>query len=284
MPFPFESSFFDLRKSLAMPIMPSGPRPKSGKRPEVEAPTAPWTMPWTADGVALRSPEKFDGEVPRDDEERSKDGWNMDSMVSAKKMTLVLWSIARPRGFGVGSMSKGRTFIQLSHVFTWWYISPLFHERKGLDLCRMCWFYFAHRAGWNTRWVWGPVATLMCFEQRCAEAEKNWKTATFTKITDCDGLRMARNRVMLNVYDVAPARVEHRTSQRLQWPTGDAAVAGVKTWGCEGDERCRWAQRWCDRIEDMQGDRMNIMNDIYIYMIYIYTYIHDIYIYDMRYL
>ena len=73
MPFPFESSFFDLRKSLAMPIMPSGPRPKSGKRPEVEAPTAPWTMPWTADGVALRSPEKFDGEVPRDDE-RSKDG------------------------------------------------------------------------------------------------------------------------------------------------------------------------------------------------------------------
>ena len=40
---------------------------------------------------------------------------------------------------------------------------------------------------------------------------------------------MARNRVMLNVYDVAPARVEHRTSQRLQWPTGDAAVAGVKT-------------------------------------------------------
>ena len=56
--------------------MPSGPRPKSGKRLEVEAaeaPTAPWTMPWTDDGVALRSPEKFDGEVLRDDE-RSKDG------------------------------------------------------------------------------------------------------------------------------------------------------------------------------------------------------------------
>ena len=74
--------------------------------------------------------------------------------------------------FWGGKHVEGKNFIQLSHVFTWWYISPLFHERKGLDLCRMCWFYFAHRAGWNTRWVWGPVATLMCFEQRCAEAEK----------------------------------------------------------------------------------------------------------------
>lgn len=99
-----------------MPMMPSGPRPKSGKRLEVEAPTAPWTIPWTADdGVALR---ELDGEVPlRDDERWLKTRRNM---VSAKKMTYRLSGLMKhcpAAWFWGGKHVEGKNFYSVKSCF-----------------------------------------------------------------------------------------------------------------------------------------------------------------------